>query len=314
VSRSAITALASAIVVRPDGGATPPALEAAIRGACAAAWSALEVALAGKSLVAALSDRDARLREACEGVIGVTGAELRATVIEELRSARTSGELDARFDLPTLLAGCGRVGDSPVVQSARRRVRSLAIDQLRAGLASRRALAGALGETALAALLVDTARAGFRLAARDERTLAPWTMPPTGTTTRDRLLTTFCELTRDPALLAALDRVIAASLGPPNAATPEERALPPLGEPPQEAVEPPPPPTAAAEPAPPPADSAGPPPDVQPPASRAPTPPPIAADELKRSAPAPLAAPRSWLVPAIIAVLVTVAAVAYLVH
>jgi hypothetical protein len=218
VSRSAITALASAVVLRPDGASAPSTLEPAIRAACAAAWSALEVALAGKALTDQLVTTDGRTREASEGVVALIGSDLRAGVIEELRAARASGQLEEQLELPALLAGCARVGDSPVVVSARRRVRTVAIDHLRATLGSRRALASALGDTALAALLVDTARAGFRLAARDERTLAPWAMPPTGTTSRDRALTAFCELARDRGLLAELDPILAGLVGAPVAA------------------------------------------------------------------------------------------------
>ena len=206
----AIEALALATVVRPDGP-TPATLERAVRSACVGGWRAVEVVLAGDGLRGRLAASQSGLGVRIEAVFGAFGREIptRSEALAMLRRARHDGVLDGNLDMAALAAGCGRVGDAPAIAAGRRRVRTLSIDSLRRALADQRALAAALGDGAIAALLVDTARAVFRHASRNDKDLARWAVPPTGTTSRDQALSSFVELLALTALADELDSLIA---------------------------------------------------------------------------------------------------------
>jgi hypothetical protein len=209
---TAIAALAMATVARPEG-AVPPALEPVVRAACAGAWRAIEVVFAADTLRARLGrTTDTRVREGVEAVLGILDTERasRTDALTELRAARRAGELDGALDMTALAASCARAGDTTVVAAGRRRVRAQAIEKLKGELAGRRALATAVGESAISALLVDAARALFRHAVRGDKDLARWAVAPTGTGTRDRALTTFAELAASPASVEELDRLMTA--------------------------------------------------------------------------------------------------------
>jgi hypothetical protein len=206
---TAIAALAMATVARPDGP-VPATLEAVVRTACAGAWRAIEVVFAGDALRARLQrTSDARVRDGALAVLDMFGTELatRTDALTELRAARRAGALDGPLDMTALAAGCARAGDTTVVAAGRRRVRAQAIEKLKSELAGHRALAAAV-DSAMAALLVDAARALFRHAVRDDKDLARWAVAPTGTNTRDRALTTFGELVAKAASVAELERLI----------------------------------------------------------------------------------------------------------
>jgi hypothetical protein len=339
--RSAITALASATVLRPDGTSPPAAFDRTLRAACETGWRALELVLAGPALRAPLGTADSNVRDACEGVLALAGGESRNEVLMELRAARAAGQLGDGLDLAALLASCGRTGDSPVVASARRRARSLAIDGLRSALAGRKALAVALGDSALAALLIDMARASFRHATRADRELARWAVPPTGTTSRDRALTSFCELLADRERISVVEAAVARAITPepvpaPEPVVPEPEPVVPAPEPvvpapepvvpapepvvpePEPARPPPEPVVPAPEPAVPEPEPVAPEPVVPEPEPSVPAPQPVVpAPEPVVPAPEPVAPmsagrARGWLVPSLLAVLAAVAAGIYL--
>ena len=201
---TAIAALATATVARPDGP-VPATLEPVLRAACASAWRAIEVVFAGEALRARLGrTSDARVRDGALAVLGLFGTEVatRSEALTELRAARGAGVLDGPLDMTALAASCARAGDTTVVAAGRRRVRAQAIEKLKGELVSYRALAAAVGDSAIAAVLVDVARALFRYAVRDDKDLARWAVAPTGTNTRESALTAFAELAAKPASIA----------------------------------------------------------------------------------------------------------------
>lgn len=208
-------ALASATIVRPDAAPLPPALEVAVRSACAGAWRVVEIVFAGEPLRARTSEAsEARLAERVTTVLSMLGSSSpRRDALIELRAARRAGALDGGLEMTALLASCGRVGDAPAVSAGRRRVRTLAIEALPRALPTYPALSAALRESAIATLLVDAARAIYRNATRTERDLARWAAAPTGTTTREQALTACAELVGSPVLLDDLEKLIATELG-----------------------------------------------------------------------------------------------------
>jgi hypothetical protein len=238
---TAIAALATATIVRPDGGSVPPTLERAVRSACAGAWRAVEIVLAGDDLRGRLARAgDPHVRAGTEAVVGMFGRELaaRPDALAQLRAARAAGVLDGSLDMAALAASCGRFGDAPVVAAGRRRVRALAIEALRRALVEHRELVAVIGDSAVASLLVDAARALYRNAVRTDRDLARWAVPPTGTTSREQALTIFAELVASPASLDALDKLIGERDEAERVASPpppSPTANPQLDEPPKPA-------------------------------------------------------------------------------
>ena len=331
---TAIAALASATVIRPDAPAVSPALDGAVRSACDGAWSAVEIVFAGEALRAPLADaHDAEVMARTAAVWSMFGEAVppRRAALVELRAARREGALDAKLDLIGLVATCGRAGDALAVQAGRRRVRTIAIEALPRTLASYHALSLALRESAVSAFLVDAARAIFRHATRGDRDLARWAVAPTGSTTREQALTACAELVGSTASRAALERLISIELGEPlpagaviddakpvdppgTAPRPAEAEAPAVPQPSTAA-----PPSAAATDVPITAPIATPlTPEVQP------------SGELQREAlqpalvTAPIAAPRStaspaptassWMAPSLLVLVVAVAALIYLIR
>lgn len=198
---TALTALAAATIAPPEGVAPTPVLEAAIREACAGAWRAVEVVLAGDVLRGRLGKtRDAIVRDAVEGLLALHGTVgIRADALASLRAAREAGALDGELDLEKVLADI-RVHGAVVVGRA-------AVGTIRKHLAGYRDLEVVL-EGDLAILLVDAARAIFRTRARDPE-LARWAIGPTGSPARDRALSAFAELATSPESIDELETLIA---------------------------------------------------------------------------------------------------------
>src|SRR5688572_32819268 len=98
---TALSALAAAVFTPPPEGTIPPQLEAAVRRACAGAWRAVEVVLAGDVLRGRLGKtRDTYVRDAVDAVLGLYGSvAVRPEPLAELRAARTAGVLDGALDL-----------------------------------------------------------------------------------------------------------------------------------------------------------------------------------------------------------------------
>ena len=175
---TALTALAAATIAPPEGVAPTSVIEAAIREACAGAWRAVEVVLAGDVLRGRLGKtRDAIVRDAVEGLLALHGkVGIRADALAALRAAREAGALGGALELETVIAEI-RVQGAVVVGRA-------AVAAIRKHLAGYRDLEVVL-EGDLATLLVDAARAIFRTRARDPE-LARWAIGPTGSPARDR--------------------------------------------------------------------------------------------------------------------------------
>jgi len=199
---TALAALAAAAVAPPETAPVPAGLEAAIREACAGAWRAVEVVLAGDMLRGRLGKtRDAIVRDAVESVLALHGnAGLRADALTALHEARDAGELDGALDLAAVIAETRSRGAVAVGRAA--------VTTIRRDLASYHALEKALADAELASLLVDAARAIFRALAHDPE-LAPWAIGPTGSPGRDRALAAFAELASSPGSLAELETLIA---------------------------------------------------------------------------------------------------------
>jgi hypothetical protein len=199
---TAVAALAAAAFVPPDDAPIPPALESAIRLACAGAWRAVEVVLAGDVLRGRLSKtRDAIVRDAVEGVLGLHGKTgIRADALASLRAAREAGVLDGPFDLASTIAAIRQQGVAVVGRAA--------VAGIRRELVEYRELEQVLADTELASLLLDAARAIFRGLARDPE-LTRWAIGPTGSPGRDRALAAFAELAASPESIAELDALIA---------------------------------------------------------------------------------------------------------
>lgn len=198
---TALTALAAATIAPPEGIAPTPVIEAAIREACAGAWRAVEVVLAGDVLRGRLGKtRDAIVRDAVEGLLALHGkAPIRAEALASLRAAREAGALEGALELETVIADI-RVQGAVVVGRA-------AVAAIRKHLAGYRDLEVVL-EGDLATLLVDAARAIFRTRARDPE-LARWAIGPTGSPARDRALSAFAELATSPESIDELETLIA---------------------------------------------------------------------------------------------------------
>ncbi|MBA2543995.1 MAG: toll/interleukin-1 receptor domain-containing protein, partial [Deltaproteobacteria bacterium] len=199
---TALTALAAAAFAPPDDVAIPAELEPALRLACAGAWRAVEVVLAGDVLRGRIAKtRDAIVRDAVELVLALHGnVGIRVDALTALRDARDEGELDGPLDLPAVIAGIRQHGAVAAGRGA--------IAVIRRELAHRRELEQALADAELASLLVDTARAILRTLARDPD-LARWAIGPTGSPARDRALAAFAELATTPESIAELETLIA---------------------------------------------------------------------------------------------------------
>jgi hypothetical protein len=199
---TAIVALATATLARPEGP-VPSKLENGLRDACTGAWRACEMVLAGPEL--RTQTTDPALHQAIDELLAVANVPLDHDVVAALRAARTAGALGGAFDLDAVAAACARAGDSPANAVHRRRVRSQVLATLRRELGAYGALANRL-DGPLGALLIDVARALFRLAVKDDQTLARWAMPPTGTTNRERAFTVFAAVAAGDALAKLLER------------------------------------------------------------------------------------------------------------
>lgn len=198
---TALAALAAAAIVPPEGVAPPPSFEAAIREACAGAWRAVEVVLAGDVLRGRLGKtRDAIVRDAVEALLAIHGnAPIRADALASLRAARDAGELDGALDLDAVIAEVRAQGAVAIGRAA--------VAAVRDALADYRDLEQVLVDD-LAMLLVDAARAIFRTRARDPE-LARWAIGPTGSPGRDRALSAFAELATSPDSIDELETLIA---------------------------------------------------------------------------------------------------------
>ena len=199
---TALSALASAAIVPPADGTIPPALEAAVRQACAGAWRALEVVLAGDVLRGRLAKtRDTYVRDGAAALLDLFGnTGVRPEALAALRAARQDGVLDGALDLDAIVATLRAEGVAAAARTASA--------SLRRALADHRDLDAVLGEPEIGSLLVDAARAVFRNAARDVE-LARWAIGPTGIPGRDRALTAFAELVGSPASVDELELLIA---------------------------------------------------------------------------------------------------------
>ncbi len=198
---TALSALAAAAFSPRPEGPLPPELEPTIRTACAGAWRAVEVVLAGELLHNRLSrTQDPLVRDGVEAVLALAGMPPnRAAALADLRAARDAGELDGPIDVEAIVDAARQAG----VVAAKHQ----AIEHLHHQLGSRRELASALGELELGTLLIDTARAVFRTLARDP-SLAPWAIGPTSSHQRDRALAAFAELIASPASVDELEVLI----------------------------------------------------------------------------------------------------------
>ncbi|HEU0034262.1 MAG TPA: hypothetical protein VFQ53_26750 [Kofleriaceae bacterium] len=197
-----MTALAALAIARPDDAAVPDALVPIVQAACAGAWHAVEVVLAGTALREALGPAaEPVLREAVDALLAIAGdPPPRREALAALRAARRAGFLDPALSVDTLVGNAARAGDVPALPRD-----GLAV--VRRELAAYPALDAALGESELAAVLVDTARAIVRHRVRGDAELERWAVAPTGHAMRDRALVTFAELAAIPSSLGELERL-----------------------------------------------------------------------------------------------------------
>jgi hypothetical protein len=202
VTAPALAALAAAAIVPPEGEAIPPELEAVVKHACAGAWRAVEVVLAGEVLRGRLGrTRDTYVRDGASALLDLFGKiAVRPEALASLRAARDAGALGGELDIGAVVANVRASGAAAVARTA--------VASLRKALVEYRELEGVLVEPDIASLLVDTARAVFRHGSRGSE-LARWAIGPTGIPGRDQALAAFSELAHSPASIDELEALIA---------------------------------------------------------------------------------------------------------
>jgi pSer/pThr/pTyr-binding forkhead associated (FHA) protein len=200
---NALSALATAIIWRPPG-AVPTTLATGVRQACAGAWRAFEIALAGDVLRHRLGRaRDRRVKPCVEAVLALVGppTPMRANALTALRGARSGNRLDGDLDATALVMRCppadAAVYDAPHVEA------------LRQALAGDPALAAELGDPVLAALLLDIARRLLHHVARRDPELTRWALPHVASAAHERAVCELADLLASPASVEELDRLIA---------------------------------------------------------------------------------------------------------
>jgi hypothetical protein len=204
---NALFALATAIIWRPPRMAPPPALEAALRHACAGAWRALEIMLAGDVLRSRLGrTSDRRIKASVEAVLALLGpsAPRRTEALTALRAARDAHRLDGDLDVTALVTRCAPAGTLLTIANH--------VEALQGALASDPALAAELGDPLLAALVLGIARELLHHAVRDDASLAPWAIPPAADLLHRRAGSELAALLAAPAAVDELDRLIAVPL------------------------------------------------------------------------------------------------------